>query len=58
MEKPNYLQELYAAKKHSALLMCNLSEAERGRLNIQHKTMKVGKKNHQFGAYNVPRESW
>lgn len=57
MEKPNYLQELYAAMKHSALLLCNLTEAELGRLNIQHKTVKVGKKNYQFGAYSIPKES-
>lgn len=57
MEKPNYLQELYAAMKHGALLMCNLSEAEHVRLNIHHKTVKVGKKNNQFGAHSIPRES-
>lgn len=56
MEKPNYLQELYAAMKHGALLTCNLSEAEHLGLNIQHKTVKVGKKNPQFDAYSVPRE--
>lgn len=28
MEKPNYLQELYAAVKHGAMMVCNISELE------------------------------
>lgn len=52
MEKPNYMQ-LWS--------MVRCSRATRLRqkcdVNVQHKTVKVGKRNHQFGAYSIPRES-